>query len=161
MNLYLLRHGDAIEQSYEDAARPLSPLGKEQARLAAHAFTVLNVALDAIFVSPLERAQQTAAIIEQELNLPKHATSELLLPGSDHLKFIDQLNKLAASNALLVGHEPHLSTLVSILINGKNYSHIAIKKGSLLFLEGPTPLERGKGSLRWMFTPEEMKYLQK
>jgi phosphohistidine phosphatase SixA len=57
---------------------------------------------------------------------------------------------LGLNHVLLVGHEPHLSALLSLLVNGKTYSHIEIKKGSLALVETPAPIEKGKGVLRWL-----------
>lgn len=157
MLLYILRHGDAIEQGYEDVERPLSSVGKEQALIAANALKSLNASLDMILSSPLVRSKQTAKTIEKELQVNKFATTQHLIPGSDHLELIKQLNELELNQILLVGHEPHLSVLVSLLINGKTYTHIEIKKGSLALVETPFPIEVGKGMLKLLLNLDLLK----
>jgi phosphohistidine phosphatase len=150
MIMYILRHGDAVEQGYEDAERPLSSLGREQSLTVAKALKTLNVNVDAVLSSTLERAKQTGKIIEKELDVKKFSMTQYLIPGSDHLELVKQLNELGLNHVLLVGHEPHLSALLSLLVNGKTYSHIEIKKGSLALVETPAPIEKGKGVLRWL-----------
>jgi phosphohistidine phosphatase len=150
MLLYILRHGDATEQGHEDAERPLSSLGKEQSLTVAKALKALNVNVDAVLSSTLERAKQTGKLIEKELDIKKFSMTQYLIPGSDHLELIKQLNELGLNCVLLVGHEPHLSALLSLLVNGKTYSHIEIKKGSVALVETPAPIEKGKGVLRWL-----------
>ncbi len=154
MLLYILRHGEATEQGYEDAERPLSSLGKEQSLTIAKALKSLGVSFDAIISSTLERSVQTAKIIEKELEVQKFSMTQYLVPGSDHLELIKELNDLKYEQVLLVGHEPHLSALISLLVNGKTYSHIEIKKGSLALVESPSPIEKGKASLKWLLTLE-------
>ena len=150
MLLYIHRHGDATVQGYEDTERPLSSQGKEQSLTVASALKVLGVSLDAVISSTLERAKQAGKIIEKELDVKKFSMTQYLIPGSDHLELIKQLNELALSQVLLVGHEPHLSALLSLLVNGKTYSHIEIKKASLTLVETPLPIEKGKGVLKWL-----------
>lgn len=157
MLLYILRHGEAVEVGYEDAERPLSSIGKEQARIAANALKSLNTSLDMILSSPLERSKQTAKTIEEELQVKKFATTQHLIPGSDHLELIKQLNELALRRVLLVGHEPHLSVLVALLINGKTYTRVEIKKGSLALVETPFPIEVGKGMLKLLLDLDILK----
>jgi phosphohistidine phosphatase len=150
MLLYIHRHGDATQQGYEDAERPLSSIGKEQAASVAKALKALGVELDAILSSTLERAKQTGKIIEKELEVKKFSMTQYLIPGSDHLELVKQLNELGLEHVLLVGHEPHLSALLSLLVNGKTYSHIEVKKASLALVETPAPIEKGKGALKWL-----------
>lgn len=160
MNIYLMRHGEAMERGFDDSARPLTPHGKAQSKLAADTLNTLGVKLSEIITSPIHRARETAEIIRDELGVGQFTISEQMIPGSDHKKLLDMLQHDSSASVLLVGHEPHLSTLVSILINGTSYSHIAIGKGSLLNIEGSVPLERGKCRLLWLFTQEEMKFIR-
>jgi len=80
MKIYLARHGQSRWQVTKDETdwnSPLSDLGQKQAGLLAH-WLAEHAALDngsrleigGIRVSPLLRAQQTAAPISQTLNLP-------------------------------------------------------------------------------------------
>src|SRR5437016_9029964 len=134
MLLYLLRHGDAIEQGYDDVSRPLSPLGEEHAANAANAFISMNLSLDLILSSPLLRAKQTAETIAKAMNVVECRTTEYLVPQTNERELLRQLNECEKNSVLLVGHEPHLRAFVSLLIAGSRHASIAVKKGTLLLL---------------------------
>ena len=73
MNLYLLRHGIAVEPGvtgYEpDSERPLTARGEDRLREAAKAMDALELSFDLILSSPFLRARQTAEIIARNLKL--------------------------------------------------------------------------------------------
>ena len=75
MNLYLLRHGIAVDPSKpgiaRDAERPLLPKGKRRLRQIAEAMGALGISFDVILSSPYERAKQTAEIVAKSLKQRK------------------------------------------------------------------------------------------
>ena len=75
MNLYLLRHGIAVEPGTpgceKDSERPLTPKGKRQLRQIAAAMKKMDLRFDLILSSPFLRARQTAEIIAESLTLKK------------------------------------------------------------------------------------------
>ena len=160
MLLYLLRHGDAIEQGFDDASRPLSPLGEDQALNVAQAFLSLKLPLDLILSSPLRRAQQMGEMIGKELKLKEFHTTEYLVPGSNERQLFRQLNEYRKNSVLLVGHEPHLRLVASQIISGSRLAHIEVRKASLLCLETSTAIQPESGVLKWMLTAEQMKNLK-
>lgn len=85
--------------------------------------------------------------------------SEHLVPSSDQRNIIELLNSRDASVVLLVGHEPHLSSLLSVLIVNSRLARIEMRKASLGCVETATPIEKGKGMLRWILTIEQMKLI--
>jgi len=71
--IYLVRHGEnraniTHEFSYKHVDYPLTPKGVLQARQTAEYFKDRHI--DEIYASPLKRAQETASIIAQTLDLP-------------------------------------------------------------------------------------------
>jgi broad specificity phosphatase PhoE len=74
--LYLVRHGETLanveQRWYGSLDAPLSPRGEVQVAATGVRFgaNAAQAAVDAIFASPLGRAQKTAAAIGQALNLP-------------------------------------------------------------------------------------------
>lgn len=70
--LYFVRHGqtewNAIRRMQGQLNSDLSDLGRDHAR--NHGELLASVGIDAIFASPLDRTRQTAAIINQHLELP-------------------------------------------------------------------------------------------
>lgn len=190
MNLYILRHGLAVEPATpgysKDADRPLTPKGKRKLRKIVAALDALDLSFDLILSSPYLRARQTAEIAARLLS--HHGRLELtdtLLPGAHPRKCIELLARSARepggastspvasagppdatskqrppspttsvpANVLLVGHEPHLSTLVSVLVSGETGVGIDLKKAGLCKLTLDL-IERGRcAQLQWLLTP--------
>lgn len=166
MNLFLLRHGIAVERGTpgfsNDDARPLTPKGKRQLRKIAAALRALEPGFDAVLSSPLVRARQTAEIVAAELKLKKRlAFADELKPGSGAKMLVQKIGALEAApeNILLVGHEPDFSGLISLFITGKTGAGLVLKKGGLAKLEIEN-LRAGKCAvLAWLLTPKQMKRL--
>jgi phosphohistidine phosphatase len=60
------------------------------------------------------------------------------------------------ANVLLVGHEPGLSQLISLLVAGEAGVSILLKKGSLCKLSVES-LKPGRcATLEWLLTPKQM-----
>ena len=142
MNLYLLRHGIAVDPSSprfaKDAERPLTPKGKRRLQQAAGAMAALKISFDVILSSPYLRAKQTAEIVAKSLKRRnKLKFTDELTPGGNPKSLIQQLNELRPKpkNILLVGHEPYLSKLIALLTAGNTGMEIDLKKGSLCKLE--------------------------
>ena len=164
MHLFLLRHGLAVEPGtagFEtDASRPLTPNGKRQLVKVAKAMRRMELSFDVIWSSPLVRARQTAEIVAKELKATKQLKLvDELSPGGDAVKLIKKLRALkpARENILLVGHEPDLSKLLSLLVTGKTGADFALKKAGLAKLELEN-LRAGRcATLAWLLTPGQMK----
>ena len=157
MTICFLRHGDAVESpSLPDSERPLSELGQQQGSTAGRFLRTMRTSIGLIIASPLLRAQQMAAAVQRELDSPPISTSEFLGSSSAPRQILDQLNSLGAPGILLVGHEPHLSKAISLLISGDEGQKIEMKKGSLACVEIPAPLEPGRGILKWLVTFGQM-----
>ena len=63
--LYLVRHGEHLDAEHGLVDGPLSPRGRRQAALLADRLS--GVPLDAVWHSPLERAQETARAVAERL----------------------------------------------------------------------------------------------
>jgi phosphohistidine phosphatase len=166
VNLYLLRHGIAVEPGtpgYErDSERPLIPKGERRLHSAAAAMKKLGLCFDLILSSPFIRARQTAEIVAGELKLKKRIEFfDGLVPGGNPKTLIHALNelKLPPESVLLVGHEPYLSRLISLLVSGGANAAIEMKKGGLCKLE-VEELQHGQcARLSWLLTPAQMELM--
>lgn len=166
MELYLLRHGLAVERGTrgfeDDAARPLTPKGRRQMRKIAAAMEKIECNFDLILSSPLLRAKQTAEIVAAGLKLKKRLKfSNALAPGGEAAILLRQLarEKPGAKKILLVGHEPDLSRLVSLLVTGDWHLALDFKKGGLCRLEAQTLCAGKCATLAWLLTPKQMKLI--
>jgi phosphohistidine phosphatase len=166
MELFILRHGIAVERGTSgyknDFDRPLTPKGKRQLRQSCGALRKMKLKFDLILSSPLVRARETAEIVATELKSKKRLRfSEHLRPGGSFHKLILDVcqSKPAPENVLLVGHEPDLSELISLLVSGKSHGGFALKKGGLAKLE-VEHLRAGQcATLAWLLTPKLLKKL--
>jgi phosphohistidine phosphatase len=158
--LYLLRHGDALSPAgVADADRPLSKTGEEQIALAADFLRTAQASVGCIIASPLTRALQTAAIVARTLGVEKTLRSEYLVPGAAFQSLLQDLEQLPFTSALLVGHEPHLSSLLSWLTVGGSDLKAGFQKGSLACVEGERPLREGGFTLKWLLHVAQLRRL--
>jgi phosphohistidine phosphatase len=163
MNLYLLRHGLAVEPGThgfaKDADRPLIPKGERKLWKIAEAIEAMAISFDLILSSPYVRARQTAEIIAEALNARKKVEfSDALVPAGSVKRLIESLNHLqpARENVLLVGHEPYLSELISLLVSGQVGFAVVMKKGGLCKLSAQS-LHAGRcAEFEWLLTPKQM-----
>jgi phosphohistidine phosphatase len=142
MRLSLLRHGIAAARGkpeYEnDSERPLTPKGERQMRRIAKGIRASGLSYDLILSSPYVRAKQTAEIVAQVLSAPEGIlVAEALTPESNPRQLIDALrtDHHEQQDVLLVGHEPYLSRLISILLTGGPNLSVTMKRGGLCALD--------------------------
>jgi phosphohistidine phosphatase len=167
MNLYLLRHGIAVDRDPigfpDDASRPLTLKGEERIRMICSALKSLELVFDGILSSPYRRASQTAEIVAGVLGARKRLEfRDELTPDGDPKALLRYISRLrpARENVLLVGHEPNLSGLISVLISGGPGSAIGLKKGGLAKLEIETELRHARcATLSWLMTPKQLTLL--
>jgi phosphohistidine phosphatase len=163
MDLYLVRHAIADSRDParwpDDSQRPLTEKGIARFRRAARGLHRLVPTVDVVLSSPLTRAWQTAEILQQEAGWPAPERCPELEPGRLPAGALDVLQPESSAVAL-VGHEPLLSRLASLLLSEKEYAaRIDVKKGAVIRLEcvnGPQP---GGAVLRWSATPRMLRAL--
>jgi phosphohistidine phosphatase len=163
MDLYLLRHAIAFERGIEwtghDAARPLTKKGAKKMRSIARAMKDLDLSFDLILSSPFRRAKETAEIVADEFNSAKRLkfSSHLKVGGSPAAlvkEIVAHHGKLGS--ILLVGHEPYLSSLISLLLSGKENLSFTMKKGGLCKLTVES-LHYGRcATLEWLVGPAQI-----
>lgn len=164
MNLYIMRHGIAVDRDPvsfpDDSRRPLTLKGEDRVRLIADAMRSLELSFDQILSSPHLRASQTAELVVNALGAKDQLDfTDTLTPEGDPKALIRAVNQLkpAPENVLLVGHEPFLSQLISVLIAGQPDAAIDLKKGGLAKLELEGALRHGHcAELAWLLTPKQL-----
>ena len=163
MTLYVLRHGIAVARSLHgsanDAERPLTEKGMKKMRRIARAMKREGIAVDAILSSPFRRARETAAIVAEEC---ARKVSPVLSPhlkvGGKPAALLADINGLFArrQRILLVGHEPYLSRMISMLVSGKEGVPMTLKKGGLCKLSVES-LRYGRcATLEWLMGPAQI-----
>jgi phosphohistidine phosphatase len=153
--LYLIRHADAIDAE-PDSARPLSAQGREEARRLA-AFLRPGGALipEEIWHSPLVRARETAAILASALGWTARAQVAAGLEPEDVPGQITRRIESAARPVVIVGHNPHLTHLATLLVTGAPAPAVFFFPKCAVLALAPGPDRRPGGwRVSWMVTPD-------
>ncbi len=163
MNVYLLRHGIAVERGSlgyaDDAERPLTDEGWTKMQRIARAIEAMELEFDRILSSPYLRARQTAEVIVNRLGAQRRLDfSDNLTPEGNPNALIREVTlfRPPARNVLLVGHEPYLSGLAAFLLSGKTGLAMNFKKGGLARLSVERLTAGPCATLEWLLTPRQM-----
>jgi phosphohistidine phosphatase len=156
MKLYFLRHAEALDGD-DDAARPLSPHGREQSAALAKFLSNAGVKFSAACTSPLVRAHQTAEIVLRTMGLAgdvRLQTAKELLNETSATQWSRWLKSLPESkHVLLVGHAPSLSDRVRALLRVVDANALDLPKGALACIGTD---ERTSGTLKYLITPKSL-----
>jgi phosphohistidine phosphatase len=157
MLLYFMRHGIAFEPSEWEGSEFDRPLTDEGATRTRRILKALHkeeeLAVDAIWTSPLVRALQTAKIAEAELGAPLTVVPALQCGADLDALLADVKHNSVPERLLCVGHEPDLGHLVADLTGDSVLNH-EFKKAGVAKLEGK--LKRGKMTLVWYKAPKDV-----
>lgn len=154
MNLYLVRHGEAVSEQ-EDPARPLSEKGRRDVeKVAGFLSSNTGSGIENIFHSGKLRALQTAEIFAGHVH-PAHGLTKAdgLAPLDDISQWAKQLDEIEG-DTMIVGHMPYLGKLAALLLCGKSGGQI-VELGS----GGVVCLKRAPHGwvLEWAVTPDILK----
>ncbi len=119
----------------------------------------LELSFDRILSSPYVRARETAEIVADTLGLHKKLEfTDALTPAGDARRLIELINRSSPipSGILLVGHEPFLSELISLLVSGKAGFPVLMKKGGLCKLSTEALLLGRCATLEWLLTSKQL-----
>lgn len=151
MKLYLIQHAEAKPE--EDALRPLTEKGEEDARLLAGLLRRLDVRVGHILHSGKLRALQTAEAVAGELKPQEVSVGDGLKPLDDPSAWVERLAS-TKDDLMLIGHMPHLGKLASRLLCGDERLKLGFVPGSVVCLERD---EAGIWFLKWMVIPEVLR----
>lgn len=137
MNIYLLRHGQALQTADIDSSRSLTLLGTQHIEFLAKTFVARGHKIERCFASPYLRTQQTAEIFLKNSKLDfAIENSSILRPDKSPARVIRLLENVEEankeSNILLVGHNPFLSELYRMLTQAnQDYAIKVLAAGEL------------------------------
>ncbi len=164
--LLLVRHAiaqdrdEAFEQQLSDAERPLTNKGRRRMRRIAAGLHHTTGAVERILSSPLRRAHQTAEILSIEYPDCPVILCDVLGPGQPIPSLIPLLAEEANEGTLIViGHEPDLGQLISLLLCGYIRATVQLKKGGAAMLDFPGKIGSAQGQLLWLLTPRQLRAL--
>ena len=133
MNLYLVRHGEALTPDM-NPERPLSSIGISNIKKVATSLKEDGVKVDTIFYSTKKRAKETALILAEKLNPTTLVEKQGLNPNNSIEIILEEIFG-ATDNLMIVGHLPFLRILTEkLLSDSKKKDFPTIKPGSVLSL---------------------------
>lgn len=155
--LLVLRHAESMAglAGDSDRSRALSPRGHEQARAVGQWLVARQLRPNLVLSSSARRARMTATLALAAFPAPYPAVelADGVYDATPGYLF-DLLGKNDdARRVLLVGHNPGLTSLVSLLCSSESRSLPAMRPGTLAHIRidgGPEP---GHGRLVGSFTP--------
>jgi phosphohistidine phosphatase len=168
-----MRHGIAAELGeggvIRDDDRPLTEDGRAKLQEAAVGMRGLKLKFNLIFTSPLLRARQTAEVVADVLDLQhKIKVIDALAPGrgmigaeAGQADIFIEMGAHSFDRALLVGHQPDLSEMASLLLTGNRNLNIEFKKGTVCAIQVTNIPPRGPGLLLWQLTPKHLRSIGK
>ena len=166
MELYFLRHAIAEDRTgsrlISDKDRQLTSKGAKKMECVAKGMKNLELSFDLVLSSPYLRAKQTAEIVVKSFHLQKALEfSSHLIPEGNPKELIEELNVSyhKKKNILLVGHEPFLSSLISLLVSGKTDMSITLKKAGLCKLSVERLQYEHCATMEWLLTPRQIRCL--
>jgi phosphohistidine phosphatase len=163
MDLYVVRHAIAAERDStrwpDDGLRPLTPEGERRFRQAARGLRRFVPSVDVVLASPYARAWRTAEILQEEAGWPPPKKCEALEAERSPAEGVEALLPYrSAESVAVVGHEPNLSELCSILLSGRpDTVSIQMKKGAVACLWMDAGARPGAAVLRWLLTPKVLR----
>ena len=168
MKLLVVRHGAAMDKDEfartgeSDDFRPLTDEGKEEMKEISKGLHAAVEELDVLATSPLVRARETADIMAAEYGIKLPEVERSLMPGTSFSDFEDWCETQGEKKVIaVVGHDPHLSSLVTWLLTGRNDPRIRLKKGGACLLSFESPPRRESGTLNWLLTPRQLRRMAK
>jgi phosphohistidine phosphatase len=160
MLVLLIRHAIAADQDGEkypdDTLRPLVPKGRRIHERVSRRLVKQGVRPDRVFSSPWKRAWQTARIVVDAAGLSKKARMpcQTLAEPPNLASLATELGEVGVDERLaLVGHEPWMSQLASLLLTGQAAGlSVDFPKSGIMGIETER-LEPGTGMLQFFWRP--------
>lgn len=156
MELYILRHGIAEDPrpGQRDADRRLVPEGERKLRVVLKQARQAGVEPTRILSSPYVRAQETAVIAREALQVDEPIVNETSLTpdGSPADVWTAIRVHREVPSLLLSSHEPLCGYLTAYLLNAPRLA-VDVKKGALIRIDLDRFGAEPRGVLRWMLTP--------
>jgi phosphohistidine phosphatase len=163
MELYIMRHGDAVDRAtggyVRDADRPLTDAGRAEVLAVAGALGRLGLTLDLLLTSPLVRAAQTADLVASVLTVAREpVVSPALAPGGQIDDILDASR--AGQRVMVVGHMPSLGELAAWLAWGDPSMVVGLRTAGVCRVDLDASGRPGEGDLRWLLPPKMARRLQ-
>ena len=102
----------------KDSLRDLNAKGLAQALSITEKFKQHSPVIDRVLCSPYNRAQQTASAVITQFSGLALTLDESIKPGGNVYSVLDAIEGLDVQHLLVVSHNPFLSNLLSVMVDG-------------------------------------------
>jgi phosphohistidine phosphatase len=116
--VYLLRRAIAEGRAATDSLRDLNTEGLAQAPSITEKFKQHSPVIDRVLCSPYNRARQTASAVLTLFSGLAFTFDESIKPGGNVYGVLDAIEGLDVQYLLVVSHNPFLSNLLSVMVDG-------------------------------------------
>jgi phosphohistidine phosphatase len=164
MQLLVIRHAIAEDREEfaasgrPDSDRPLTDYGRRRMRKNARGLRRIAPNPDVVASSPFLRAADTARIVADAFGVAKVDTVKELTPEHPPRDLASWLSRHPPDAVVaIVGHEPHLGTLITWLLGGRETHNVELKKGGACLLDTGESLDGGVAALHWLLTPAQLR----
>lgn len=162
MRFYIVRHGIALDLGEQgirsDWDRPLSVVGQRKTRLAAEGLRRLGHAPNVVASSPLVRAEQTATIFRDVLQVKSPVmTVDFMAPGGSPTEALRWLADFTVRSVMVVGHMPDVAWLTNACLPEAERRPLTFKKAAVAIIDFPEKIALGQGALTAFFAPAELR----
>lgn len=155
MDVFVLRHAIAEEAAagQEDSERQLTDEGRAKLRIVVARAGEAGLAPGLVLTSPYVRARQTAEVLLDELGASCDTiVTENLTPYALVSDLWDEMREYGRMGPLvLVGHNPQLSELTSVLVGSTRYA-VEMKKAAIAYVTDVGYGQQPQGRLVWLLT---------
>ena len=162
MRVVLFRHGIAQDRADPrcppDPDRALTDEGEKKTKKAARGLSFLGCRPTRVLTSPYLRAQQTAALAADALDVSpaQIITTDVLLPDAPPYALFQALHAFSEDDEVLcAGHAPNLDRVLALALTGDRVPVTAMKKSGAALLE-LADLPRTHGELVWLLPPKAL-----
>jgi len=165
VDLYIVRHAIAEDRDPQawpdDSERPLTDEGRKRFRKAARGLRSLVPTVDLVLSSPFTRAWQTAELLQKYAHWPAPTSCEEFASGRAPEDAVCALQEgTSAERVAVVGHEPHLHYLASLLLTGDpERVKLQLRKGAAAYVTFAGRVQPGEATLQWLLQPRVLRAL--
>lgn len=165
MELYLIRHSEAVELNNEivdDSYRYLSHSGRQKTIDVAHKLKELKVGFDCIITSPLVRAVQTAELFANTLNhRGEFKTAIELIGGNTFTRFLQLLKRNSHHKRIaFVGHAPDINNFAIGLLGKNDQKELKINFKNTSVCKVEYDLNTEVGKFVWFLKSDTMEIIK-
>ena len=151
MKLFLVQHAKAASKDV-NPERSLTEAGQRDIRKVSAFIKPLNLSVDCLWHSGKKRAEQTAEVLGEVVEVRKEMVArEGLSPNDDVAALRDEIIS-GGKDIMIVGHQPFMGKLASLLLTGSELSGtLAFKQGGIVCLNC---YQEKQWQINWMIIPE-------